>query len=333
MKRAALIYNPRAGQLNIEPKIKPVVEFWQKEGWRIDVQASQAPGHATELARRAAEDGVSLVLAAGGDGTVSQVANGLAGSEAILAPLPVGTANALARELRLPRPQMLDPKVPLQASKYLLAGNVHQIDLTHVQSRKESGLSLLWTGIGADGFLVQQMEPRPTWSKLLGPIGFSIQALSVVHKLPAMYAAIKVDDQTHEGDFLLIVISNSRLYAGGLVELNSDGLLDDGQFEVWLFRAGEISAKLMTPRAGLMARYLTEVHLNLQEGDPGVISLRGKEVILETQPKMPCHNDGEWAGYTPLTCHIRPLALRLLVPSTASPSLFSLPGIPLVELV
>jgi diacylglycerol kinase (ATP) len=332
MKRATLIYNPRAGQLNIEPKIEPVVEFWRREGWQIDVQASQAPGHATELARRAADAGATLVLAAGGDGTMSQVANGLAGSETILAPLPVGTANALARELRLPRPQMLDPKVPLQASKCLLAGIVHQIDLTYVQSQTQSGLALLWTGIGADGFLVQQLEPRPTWSKRLGPVGFSIQALSVVHKLPAMYAAIKIDDQTYEGDFLLIVISNSRLYAGGLVELNSDGLLDDGHFEVWLFRAGDVSAKMMTPRAGLMARYLTEVHLNLQEGDPGVISLRGKEVILETQPKMPCHNDGEWAGYTPLACHIRPLALRLLVPSTASPSLFSLPGIPLVDL-
>lgn len=333
MKRATLIFNPRAGQLNVAQRIEQVADFWRRRGWEVEIEPTQRPGHATELARAAADAGVTLVLAAGGDGTLSQVANGLAGSETILAPLPVGTANALARELRLPRPQFFDPRVPLVASESLLAGKVHRVDLNFIQSQTESGYALLWTGVGADGFLVQQLEPRPTWSKRLGPIGYSIQALSVVHKLPAMRAAVKVDNQTFEGDLLLIVISNPRLYAGGLVELSSEALLDDGYFEVWLFRAGEISSRLFTPRAGLMARYLTEVHLNLQVWDPGVVNLRGKQVIIETRPKMPCHTDGEWAGYTPLTCEIRPLALRLLIPASAPSTLFSLPGEPLAALV
>ena len=109
--------------------------------------------------------------------------------------------------------------------------------------------------------------------------------------------------------------------------------LDDGAFEVSLFRAGEVSAKMAAPRVGLMARYLTEMQLKLQELDPGVINLSGKRVIIETWPKMPCHTDGEWAGYTPLTCEIRPLALRLLAPAPTTTELFSRPGIPLADLV
>ena len=309
-------------------KVKPVVEYWQKRGWQVTLCPTKAHGHATELARMAADAGEDLVLAAGGDGTMGQVANGLAGSETVLAPLPIGTSNALARELHLPRPQLLDPNAPLLASEALLAGRVQQIDLNLVQGNTGSTYALLWAGIGADGFLVQQLEPRPTWSKRLGPIGYSIQALTVLHRLPAMHAVVQVDDQTIEDDLLLVVISNSRLYAGGWIELNSSARFDDSRFEVWLFRSRETVTRLNATRATLMARYLTEVQLNLQELDPGVTSLIGWRVVIETQPKMPCHTDGEWAGYSPLTCEVHEKALRLLVPKSAPSTLFSAPGIP-----
>jgi YegS/Rv2252/BmrU family lipid kinase len=333
MKRATLIFNPRAGQLNMAGKVEPVANYWRERGWRIAVRPTQAPGHATELARRAADDGDLLVLAAGGDGTMGQVANGLAGSDTILAPLPIGTSNALARELRLPRPQLLDPNAPFAASDELMAGQVQHIDLNYVQSQTGAGYALLWAGVGADGFLVQQLEPRPTWSKRLGPVGYSIQALTVLHRLPAMSAVVQVDDQTIEDDLLLIIISSCRLYAGGLIGLGSSALFDDGRFEVWLFRASEGSVRLAPPRAGLMARYLTEVQLNLQEWDPGVTNLTGRRVVIETQPRMPCQTDGEWAGYSPLSSEIHPGALRLLVPSIAPRDRFTRPGTPLSALL
>jgi diacylglycerol kinase family enzyme len=314
-------------------KVEPVANYWRVRGWRVKVQPTRAPGHAIELARRAADDGDRLVLAAGGDGTMGQVANGLAGSDTIMAPLPLGTSNALARELRLPRPQLLDPNAPLVASEALLSGRVQQIDLNFVRSQTGPSYALLWAGVGADAFLVQQVEPRPDWSKRLGPVGYSIQALTLLHRLPAMSAVVQVDDQTIEEDLLLILISSCRLYAGGLIELGSTAQLDDGRFEVWLFRAGEGSVRIAPPRAGLMARYLTEVSLKLQDWDPGVITLSGKRVIIETRPRMPCHTDGEGAGYSPLTSEIHPAALRLLVPETAPRDRFLLPGTPLAELL
>ena len=329
MKHATLIYNPRAGQLNGQAKVEPAADVWRAAGWRVTLEPTRAPGHATDLARAAAEAGVDVVLAAGGDGTLGQVADGLAGSATALAPLPMGTANALARELRLPRLQLWDPSAPVEAAAALLKGRVQAVDLNYVQTRGWAGHALLWAGIGADGYLVQHLEPRPTWSKRLGPVGYSIQALTVLHRLPAMNAVIKVDNQTVEGDWLLIVISNCRLYAGGWLQLSTDAVFDDGYFEVWLFRAGEFSARLLPTRVGLMARYLTGVTLNLQSWDPGVLKLVGKRVVVETRPRMPCQRDGETAGHTPLSAEIRPRALRLLVPRAAPKELFALPGTPL----
>ena len=333
MKRATLIFNPRAGQLTMASKVKPVADFWRARDWRVTLRATEAPGHATELARQAAEAGEELVLAVGGDGTMGQVATGLAGSPTIMAPLPIGTSNALARELKLPRPQLLDAKAPFEASEALMAGRVQSIDLTHVQSHTEAGYALLWTGIGADGFLVQQIEPRPDWSKRLGPIGYGIQIFSLLHRLPSMHAVVQVDDQTLEEDLLLILISTARLYAGGLIELSAASRFDDGLFEVWLFRADSIASRLEPSRAPLMIRYLTEVQLKMERQDPGVTTITGKRVVIETQPKMPCQTDGECAGYSPLTCEIRPSALNLLVPPAAPSDLFFKPGIPLSELV
>ena len=332
MKRATLIYNPRAGQLNTAAKVQPAADAWRAEGWRVTLRPSSHAGHATQLARAAAEAGEDVVLAAGGDGTLGQVADGLAGSETVLAPLPTGTANALARELRLPRLQFLDPDAPLEAARALLDGRVQCIDLNFVRTHGWSGHALLWAGIGADGYLVQQLEPRPTWSKRLGPVGYSLQALSVLPRLPTMSAVVQVDDQAVEGDWLLIVISNCRLYAGGWLELSADAVFDDGRLEVWLFRAGAFSSRLLPPRVGLMARYLTGVGLSLQNLDPGVVSLTGRRVVVETRGRIPCQRDGEKAGQTPLTSEIRPGALRLLVPAAAPAALFAKPGAPLRQL-
>jgi diacylglycerol kinase family enzyme len=75
--------------------------LWQAHGWQVDEWVVTHPGHAQELARAAVAQHYDLVIAAGGDGTVNEVANGLIGSDVVLAPLPVGTVNVWAREDRV----------------------------------------------------------------------------------------------------------------------------------------------------------------------------------------------------------------------------------------
>ena len=97
-RRATLIFNPNAGVDNWRHNIDDLAVFWRTHGWSITVRATQRPGHATDLACEAARGGEALVLAAGGDGTIHEAAGALVHTDTILAPLPAGTANCLARD-------------------------------------------------------------------------------------------------------------------------------------------------------------------------------------------------------------------------------------------
>lgn len=334
MPTATLIYNPRAGRLTVASALEPVANTWRSQGWTVTLRLTRAPGDAARLAREAAEAGEDVVLAAGGDGTLGEVADGLAGSRTILAPIPAGTANALAQELEIPRPQILEPHSMLKAAGALLQGRVQSVDLGLITSAGLNRHWILWSGVGVDAYLVDRLEPRPTWSKRLGAVGYSLQAAAQLHQLPAMRAIVEVDGYRVEDDFLMILVSNARRYAGGLVMLNSEGLLDDGVLEVWLFRTGDAGSSLLpSQRVVRMASYMAAAKLGMQDLASGMTLIPGTHVSIQTQPPMYCHTDGESAGSTPVVCEVRPKALRLLVPESTPPDLFLEPGIPLTEAI
>ena len=325
-KDATIIYNPIAGPANLATVMALVADMWRARGWRVLVTPTRAQGHATELARTAAAAGERLVFAAGGDGTLGEVANGLAGTATIMAPLPAGTANSFAKELNMPRPSLVDRLRLLKASDALAAGRVHAMDLgfTYLGDR-ETGHGrywLLWVGVGADGYLVEELEPRPKWSKTLGPLGYALQGAAAVTGYSHIAARVRVDGQTISDDFILILISNCRRYAGGEMLLSPAAFLDDGLFEVWLFRGKGLSHT---------AQHVLNVMLERHLRHPDVSLLHGRTVTVHTDTAVPCQTDGEPAGQTPLLCEIKPGALRLLVPNTAPGDLFTHPGEPLDE--
>jgi diacylglycerol kinase (ATP) len=295
------------------------------------VRHTKAAGHATELARAAAEVGHDLVLAAGGDGTLGEVANGLAYTNTIMGVLPVGTANSFARELQMPLPTPWQPNRLLVASDLLLQGRVQTIDLgfTHgpevdteavAEDDSNGRYWLLWTGTGADGFLVDEMEPRPKLYKKLGAVGYALQSLTIAPRYPGMRAEVEVDGRSYEDAFILVLLSNCRLYAGGRINLSPRARLDDGQFEVWLFRGNDVKDALRHAYQAWQQRH----HIA-----PDVTKVNGRYITVHTEPPMPCQTDGEKAGHTPFTCELKPGALRLLAPRTAPADLFRHPGEPL----
>lgn len=298
-----------------------MADLWQSNGWQISVHPTEAPGHATELAQQAVTAGHRVVLAAGGDGTLGEVARGLAGTGTAMAPLPVGTSNSFARELLMPLPNRLEKYKLLDATHTLLAGQIHEMDMgCRIDGEGNLHHWLLWAGTGVDGYLVDKVEPRPKWSKKMGRLGYFLQSLGVAHTLPSMHAKINVDGRVYEDEYVLVLVSNCRLYAGGQIVLNPQATLDDGQMEVWLFQ-GE----------GLMnaLHYLLEAKLERHHNDPNVLKIKGREIKIEADPILPCQTDGDKAGHTPLHCKVIPRTLRLVVPNTAPSDLFGNPGEPL----
>jgi len=327
-KVARIIYNLMAGPFDVEAEVAVVRRFWESRGWQVELCATQSPGHAATLARQAAEDGCHLVLAAGGDGTVGQVAQGLAGSETILAVAPIGTANAFAKLLNLiPLAQMSTGPDLEQICRRLLDGKVQAIDLgrAHAPGLPEEGYRFIsWAGTGLDGDIIDRMEPRPKWIKQvtgrrLGWLSYVIIGVPAAMRFPGIHAQIKVDNQSVSGTFVLVVIANSRLWGGGLVQLSPDACLDDGRLDIWLFRG-----RMFRETVEHALRLLTSRHMM----SASTIHLRGRRVLIQTAKPAAVQLDGEPAGHAPLYAAIEAQSLRLLAPAGAPEDLFCRPGVP-----
>ncbi len=301
--------------LDVQPTIDSVASFWQNLGWKVEVRGSQRAGHARELAQQARAAGHELVVVAGGDGTIGEVASALEGSDLVLAPLPSGTGNSFAKELSLPLRNVIGKRDLIRACESLAAGRVHAIDLGACNHDKTW---LLWTGIGVDGHIISRIEPRSRRLRRMGSVGYYALGLRALRDFRPMSATISIDDVVYEGDYVLVIISNCRLYAGGKIMLHDDAVLDDGLFEISLFEG---------TRSSDVLRYATEVILGRIQNNPKVKVVKGTRIEVVTNSPAPIHHDGDPAGETPIVCTVLPRALRLLVPDSAPPGLVSGPAI------
>ena len=319
VQRARLIFNPNAGSLAWSGIIDTFSTFWRARGWVVSLTPTERPGHAIELASEAAEQGIGLVFAAGGDGTMHEVANGLAHSQTIMAPLPVGTANILAKELAIPTPSVLRPDWWTQMLVTLANGRVQEMDL----GLNDSGRHwMLWASTGVDGFVIDQIEPRTPKAKRFGMVGYAAKVAWLIPTFKGISGQVTVDDRVVSGDFLMVNVSNCRRYGAGDFNLNRGGVLDDGLFEVLILRGRSWP---------MLLRYSIMIGLGGHAFDPNIERIQARRVNIETVSPAPYHLDAEPAGLTPLACAIQPGALRILVPNTAPAGLFEKPGVALVD--
>ncbi len=317
IRTATLIYNPHAGHDDWQQQMDAVAAFWGERGWLVTLRITERPGHATELAAAAAASGVEVVISAGGDGTLHEVAQGLIDTSCILAPLPAGTTNCLTRDLGLPKSDDGNPHWLLESSQALLDGRVQAIDVGACSNGKRW---LLWAGVGIESRIVEAVEPRSALLKRFGLVGYVAKATLPFLTFVGLPVRVAVDGHSIEGQFMSVTVCNSRVFAGGLLNLNPHGVLDDGQLETWVL-SGRFA-----PRMALHSLFIT---LQNHETRPDVFCLRGRHVIIEPSTPQAFHLDGEVNYSTPITCTVLPSALRLLAPATAPPSLFSKQGHPL----
>lgn len=317
MRQATLIYNPHAGFDDWQQNVNATANYWHAHGWDVTLRQTEYPAHATILATAAARAGHQLVLAAGGDGTLHEVANGLLGSPTALVPLPAGTTNCLTRDLSLPTPNRNNPNWLLDASERLLAGKIQQMDVGECSNGRSF---LLWAAAGIDSRIVESVEPRSRLLKRFGVAGYVAKATVPFLLYRGASMRISVDNETISGNFLNVTICNTRLYAGGLFNLSPYSVLDDGKLEVWIL-PGRYAPRMMLHSAQIVAGR----HSN--HGD--ILCLVGRHVIIESDPPQPYHLDGELNRSTPITCTLQERFLRILAPQGAPQDLFVLPGTPL----
>ena len=257
-------------------------------GLDVEVWPTERPQHATEMAEKA---GVRLVIAAGGDGTINEVVNGLE-KDATLGILPLGTVNVLARELGLP----LKAET---ACERILTGKESRIDLGVATNRE--GVERRFTcmaGIGFDAHVVRAVTPR--LKRYLKVPAFPLMALKVYLEstLPALH--IVHNDTTCPTQFA--IVANSHYY-GGNFRVAEAASLTTGSLEVVLV---DRVSKLLRP--DVLAHILAKRPLNHFMRSFAAQKLRAKS----PGNKVPVQLDGELWGRLPMCFHIEPGALKVI---------------------
>lgn len=292
--RALIVFNPTAGQAQVlQQDLHAAADVWREAGWSVELCPTRGPGDGSRIARDAAAAGYHLVVAAGGDGTVNEVINGLAGTATAMAALPIGTVNVWVRELGFP----LQPRAAAEA---LLKSRVARIDLGRAGDR----YFLLMAGIGFDAAVTARV--RSDEKRRLGVLAYVKEVLALAGAWRGSRVTVTLDGATTRGRVLLIVLGNSQLY-GGFVRFTARASLNDGLLDVCVIRG----KSLHTAPLRLLSIFLRRIDL-----DSEVEYHRARRVRIDSQRPLPVQVDGDHIGDTPMSFECVPGALLALLPPT-----------------
>jgi YegS/Rv2252/BmrU family lipid kinase len=291
--RALIICNPRAGRRGQEGSIDAAALVLERAGWTIDLVSSDGPGHVSDLAAGAAGEGMDAVLVAGGDGSLNEAVQGLAGTETALGYLPYGTVNIWAREIGLP----LDPA---SAAHALLQGREERVDLGYANQRA----FLLMAGVGLDGEVVRRARSVERHKQRFGIIPYVAVGLSTVPLYRGADIELRYDGLIRRVQALMLVVGNSRLYAGHF-QLTPQAVINDGWLDLCIVKGKGPLAVVRQSLPLLLSRTITRSDVEL---------LRVRDLTVTSDEPLPYQVDGELAGSTPVHITVRPRALRVIVP-------------------
>jgi YegS/Rv2252/BmrU family lipid kinase len=303
---AVLVVNPASANGSTGRRWPEIAHRAAELGLVGESLLSERPGQAVELARRAAEEGASLVVAVGGDGTVNEVVNGLLaveGERPELAAIARGTGTDFVRHFGIPT--KLEGAVEVA-----LSGDMRTIDAGRVTYRSWSGEeeSAYFANSASAGMSGAVAQRANTSTKALGgKASFLYATLAVFAGWHASELEVEVDDERRSGLMYDTIVANCR-YLGGGMAMTPEAQPDDGRFDVLLL--GDITRRdlLLT---------LPKVYRGTHLPHPKAELLRGSRVVVRSETPLPVELDGEQPGTTPATFEIVPDALRLRVPRTS----------------
>jgi len=291
-----LIHNPTAGG-RAGRQIWPVMQAALRQAHLPVVEAvAEAPQHAWALAEEAARDGYPIVAAAGGDGTVHEVVNGLLRGRPdgppALAIIPVGTANIFVRELGLPRD-------PGSVVELLRRGLRRRIDLGRVNDR-------FFTTIAGTGFDAEVVHRSQRWPRWLG--GKPRHLLAGLGTLPgyrAVGARLRMAGGERRLSLYFLAAAITGWYGGG-IHIAPHARIDDGYLSIVF--AGDLTAW----EASTVLRWaLTGDHLR----HPKVGTALAEEILVDSDEPLAIHADGEDLGRGPAAFRCIPGGLEVIVPA------------------
>ena len=292
--KATLIANPMAGKMTSRDHVTEVIKILEARGWSVRADRSDGPGDATRIAREAADRGDDMVVVAGGDGTVNEVIQSLAGSPTALGFLPYGTVNVWAREIGL-------PLVPSDAALSLVNGRIEILDLGLANDR----YFLLMAGIGFDGEVVRRARKLERYKHRFGILPYAAMAATATVLYRGVDVELRYDGVIRRVQALMLVLGNTRLY-GGRYHFTPDAVATDGLLDLCIVKGHGPLALVRQSLPILIAG--STVFSDVE-------TFRVSELTVRGNVPAPLQLDGELMGSTPTHFTVAPRAIRVVVPA------------------
>jgi len=302
-----IIFNPIAGGSRRFKRLAQLEKYLRLSGNTVTTYTSSHAGEGTELTLRALDGGAEVVVVVGGDGTVNEVIQGLAGSSAPMAVYPAGTTNVWCQQIKMPH----NPRL---AAEIITSSPRISIDLGQVGSR----YFLLMLGIGLDGEVVRAVDLD--LKRKIGKLAYLKTGLRALFQIQATDISIIFDpgqETEHSKHFssCLIIATNVQRYA--VVRLLPSAIVDDGKLDLLVFEGSKLRSKI--------ARLLSLITNRIQQ-DEKIGYFRISSANIQCNSPMATQIDGdpfESASFNAVEIKCIPKALRVIIPPKAPRSFFS----------
>ena len=297
IRNAVIIYNPLAGRgrRRRAHQLEQARRILRGAGIEAALQATSASGDATALARRGVAEGRDLVIVCGGDGTVNEAVNGLAGSQVPLAVLPAGTANVLAKELRIPW------SIP-QAAEMILRSTLRRVALGLAAGAQAQRYFLSLAGAGPDAAIVHEVSLAV--KSRVGILAYWAEGFRqfCVYRFPVF--RVKADGR--ELAATQVLVGRTKHYGGPFRITTAADLFED---------AFELAVNTSRSRLRYLS-YLPGAWLGRLRSKPTMHFFKARAARCEPLGEEPVYAqvDGEPIGALPVEFSIVPDALTLVVP-------------------
>lgn len=293
MKRARLIYNPTSGKEEMRRILPDILEKLDQAGIETSCHATTSEGDATREAELAVERGYDIIIAAGGDGTLNEVVNGMAGKEnpPPLGIFPLGTTNDFARALGI-------PKKWEDFCDLIINNNTKPIDIGKANDR-------YFINIAGGGSLTQLSYEVPSRLKtMIGQHAYYMKGIEKMVNLSPIELNIKAEGyEEMSGEFMLFLIANSNS-VGGFEKLAPNASIDDGYFDVIAVKKCNLAEFIR-----LVTLVVRGDHFN----DHRVIYLKTNRMEVSSPNKVEINVDGELGGELPAVFEVLPRHLSIFM--------------------
>ncbi len=288
------IINPVAGKGKTMKLIPAITEYCKSKDIKHEIVVTKYPGHASEIAEEKSSAEHCRIYSVGGDGTLNEVLNGMAGTGSSLAVIPSGSGNDFIKSI-------VGRVIPEDTIAATIEGTERLIDYARVNDKYFINIS----SVGFDAEVAYQTGHYKKLPLISGKMAYIFGILNTILICSNQYMELTLDNEKISGKSLLIAAGIGRFYGGGINAL-PDAEIDDGMFDIC-----HVEAMSRFKILRLFPKYIRGLHRSIK----GVRLYRSKKVEIVSEKPIPLNRDGEIILTRKAVFEIFPRSLPFIVPA------------------